>query len=202
MSRTATALSIQQLRPVSLALQDCIRHAGLCIGFCGSLTTFSGWQLDVFRAWTNESRSGLHNVSQFCCESCSAHKAVGGRRNRHIAHNLLHFPCISCLWLQCSITAVTPIALPFLPSEMAAAFRFPPLRRRLRVDNRYLLHTVSQLSAPSYRRSLVLLPWHPYTLYTLRSHQSPIWCVACRYTRRKHPRNSSPRGFSPSSKRR
>lgn len=26
----------------------------LHLGFCGSLTTFSGWQLDVFYSWINE----------------------------------------------------------------------------------------------------------------------------------------------------
>lgn len=28
-----------------------------CLGFCGSLTTFSSWQIDVFFSWINETRS-------------------------------------------------------------------------------------------------------------------------------------------------
>ena len=35
------------------------------IGFCGSLTTFSGWQLDVFDSWINAgqyNRNGLRDV--------------------------------------------------------------------------------------------------------------------------------------------
>lgn len=37
-------------------------YTAITTGFCGSLTTFSGWQLDVFRAWINDDRSGLHNA--------------------------------------------------------------------------------------------------------------------------------------------
>lgn len=36
------------------------------IGFCGSLTTFSGWQLDIWSSWVNAEdhlRSGFHSVS-------------------------------------------------------------------------------------------------------------------------------------------
>jgi len=35
------------------------------VGFCGSLTTFSGWQLDVFDSWVNAGefhRDGLRDV--------------------------------------------------------------------------------------------------------------------------------------------
>lgn len=35
-------------------------------GFCGSLTTFSSWQLDIFKAWINAQnfrRGGLQDVS-------------------------------------------------------------------------------------------------------------------------------------------
>ena len=34
-------------------------------GFCGSLTTFSGWQVDIFSSWVNanhDHRGGLRNV--------------------------------------------------------------------------------------------------------------------------------------------
>ncbi len=40
----------------------------LWIGFCGSLTTFSSWQLDVFSSWINVGnyhRSGFHSVREF-----------------------------------------------------------------------------------------------------------------------------------------
>jgi len=36
------------------------------LGFCGSLTTFSSWQLDVFNSWINAGnfhRSGFHSAS-------------------------------------------------------------------------------------------------------------------------------------------
>lgn len=37
------------------------------LGFCGSLTTFSGWELDVFNSWLNadrNSRAGLRDVGR------------------------------------------------------------------------------------------------------------------------------------------
>ncbi|KAI9466901.1 CrcB-like protein-domain-containing protein [Lactarius psammicola] len=40
-------------------------YTAITTGFCGSLTTFSGWQLDVFYSWINEGqfhRNGLRNV--------------------------------------------------------------------------------------------------------------------------------------------
>jgi fluoride exporter len=40
------------------------------LGFCGSLTTFSGWQLDVFFSWINEGhshRNGLRDVCLYLC---------------------------------------------------------------------------------------------------------------------------------------
>ncbi|KIY49270.1 hypothetical protein FISHEDRAFT_41531 [Fistulina hepatica ATCC 64428] len=39
-------------------------YTAITTGFCGSLTTFSGWQLDVFHAWVNAehySRGGFHD---------------------------------------------------------------------------------------------------------------------------------------------
>jgi hypothetical protein len=32
-----------------------LRWTPYCVGFCGSLTTFSSWQLDVFLSWANSS---------------------------------------------------------------------------------------------------------------------------------------------------
>ncbi|KAH8999228.1 CrcB-like protein-domain-containing protein [Lactarius akahatsu] len=40
-------------------------YIAITTGFCGSLTTFSGWQLDVFYSWINEGqfhRNGLRNA--------------------------------------------------------------------------------------------------------------------------------------------
>ncbi|KAJ7047306.1 CrcB-like protein-domain-containing protein [Mycena alexandri] len=40
-------------------------YIALTTGFCGSLTTFSGWQLDIFKSWLNSSnapRSALNTV--------------------------------------------------------------------------------------------------------------------------------------------
>ncbi|KAJ7754250.1 CrcB-like protein-domain-containing protein [Mycena maculata] len=40
-------------------------YTALTTGFCGSLTTFSGWQLDIFKSWLNSSdahRSALSDV--------------------------------------------------------------------------------------------------------------------------------------------
>ncbi|KAI0307275.1 CrcB-like protein-domain-containing protein [Multifurca ochricompacta] len=56
---------------VALPLKDVINgyhgplYTAITTGFCGSLTTFSGWQLDIFDSWINEGqfhRSGLRNV--------------------------------------------------------------------------------------------------------------------------------------------
>ncbi|KAF8974502.1 CrcB-like protein-domain-containing protein [Flammula alnicola] len=41
-------------------------YTAITTGFCGSLTTFSGWQMDVFNAWINANqykRGGLRDVS-------------------------------------------------------------------------------------------------------------------------------------------
>jgi fluoride ion exporter CrcB/FEX len=51
---------------VSLIIQDDSLDRSITLtGFCGSLTTFSGWQYDVFMSWTNAGsfrRSGLRDV--------------------------------------------------------------------------------------------------------------------------------------------
>ncbi|KAF8170648.1 hypothetical protein K438DRAFT_1909288 [Mycena galopus ATCC 62051] len=48
-------------------------YTALTTGFCGSLTTFSGWQLDIFKSWLNVDngapRSGLHDVVDGVCKS-------------------------------------------------------------------------------------------------------------------------------------
>lgn len=56
---------------ICLPLKDSISsyhsplYTAITTGFCGSLTTFSGWQLDVFYSWINQGqfhRDGLRNV--------------------------------------------------------------------------------------------------------------------------------------------
>ncbi|KAH7104926.1 CrcB-like protein-domain-containing protein [Auriculariales sp. MPI-PUGE-AT-0066] len=37
-------------------------YLALTTGFCGSLTTFSGWQLDVFLAWANKPYTHKHTI--------------------------------------------------------------------------------------------------------------------------------------------
>jgi len=47
-------------------------YTALTTGFCGSLTTFSGWQLDIFKSWLNSSnapRSALRDVMDGLCKS-------------------------------------------------------------------------------------------------------------------------------------
>ncbi|KAJ6539406.1 CrcB-like protein-domain-containing protein [Mycena capillaripes] len=47
-------------------------YTALTTGFCGSLTTFSGWQLDIFKSWLNASsapRSALHDAMDGVCKS-------------------------------------------------------------------------------------------------------------------------------------
>ncbi|KAJ7276465.1 CrcB-like protein-domain-containing protein [Mycena haematopus] len=47
-------------------------YTALTTGFCGSLTTFSGWQLDIFKSWLNVGnapRSVLHDVMDGVCKS-------------------------------------------------------------------------------------------------------------------------------------
>ncbi|KAJ7498859.1 CrcB-like protein-domain-containing protein [Mycena latifolia] len=47
-------------------------YTALTTGFCGSLTTFSGWQLDIFKSWLNASnapRSALSDVMDGLCKS-------------------------------------------------------------------------------------------------------------------------------------
>jgi len=58
----------------------------LSLGFCGSLTTFSGWQLDVFNSWINTAqfdRGGLRDV-----------------RTVFLTHNLSTYPSSSLMELQ------------------------------------------------------------------------------------------------------
>ncbi|KAJ7180156.1 CrcB-like protein-domain-containing protein [Mycena crocata] len=47
-------------------------YTALTTGFCGSLTTFSGWQLDIFKSWLNVDnahRSALSTVMDGLCKS-------------------------------------------------------------------------------------------------------------------------------------
>ncbi|KAF7344609.1 hypothetical protein MSAN_01943100 [Mycena sanguinolenta] len=47
-------------------------YTAFTTGFCASLTTFSGWQLDIFKSWLNANnapRSPLHNAVDGVCKS-------------------------------------------------------------------------------------------------------------------------------------
>ncbi|KAJ7095447.1 CrcB-like protein-domain-containing protein [Mycena belliarum] len=47
-------------------------YTALTTGFCGSLTTFSGWQLDIFKSWLNVGnapRSALSDVMDGLCKT-------------------------------------------------------------------------------------------------------------------------------------
>jgi fluoride ion exporter CrcB/FEX len=55
------------------------------LGFCGSLTSFSGWQLDIFFSWINEGRSHRNGLRDVCLhlspsllEAHASNQAVDG----------------------------------------------------------------------------------------------------------------------------
>ena len=60
-------LCIQPLQPVrSTAFHFTTPTHSRLVGFCGSLTTFSGWQVDIFDSWVNSGqfhRAGLREAS-------------------------------------------------------------------------------------------------------------------------------------------
>nr|GAT59483.1 predicted protein [Mycena chlorophos] len=47
-------------------------YTAITTGFCGSLTTFSGWELDIFKSWVNSgsaSRSGVSDAVDGICKT-------------------------------------------------------------------------------------------------------------------------------------
>jgi len=60
-----TAVTTGQIDCVPLYHTVLLTHSRVT-GFCGSLTTFSGWQVDVFDSWVNSGqfhRAGFRNAS-------------------------------------------------------------------------------------------------------------------------------------------
>ncbi|KAL1706370.1 CrcB-like protein-domain-containing protein [Schizophyllum commune] len=70
-------------------------YTGITTGFCGSLTTFSSWQTDVFDSWTNAQdhhRGGFYDFMDGLCKTVftltlSLASAMFGR---HVAANIKH----------------------------------------------------------------------------------------------------------------
>ncbi|KAF9464491.1 CrcB-like protein-domain-containing protein [Collybia nuda] len=76
-------------------------YTAITTGFCGSLTTFSGWELDVFEAWTNTARfhrSGFQNFIDgtgrtfFTLSISLASVAFGEQLAAGLSHRLPRIP--------------------------------------------------------------------------------------------------------------
>lgn len=54
-------------------------YTAVTTGFCGSLTTFSGWQLDIFESWINGTashRDWFRDVSRLESFLCTLHRKL------------------------------------------------------------------------------------------------------------------------------
>jgi CrcB protein len=60
-----TGLYTLHLQPVALFNLHFVPGPYKFTGFCGSLTTFSGWQLDVFNSWINATKSHRGGLRDF-----------------------------------------------------------------------------------------------------------------------------------------
>ncbi|KAH6915364.1 CrcB-like protein-domain-containing protein [Coprinopsis sp. MPI-PUGE-AT-0042] len=106
-------------------------YTAVTTGFCGSLTTFSGWQLDVFRAWTSETRSGLHNAVDgigisLITFSISLGSFAFGHNVASFLLPHLRFPPFPPRWQRYSVTLLSAL---MYASTIIAYFLLSPSHR-------------------------------------------------------------------------
>lgn len=94
----AVSAGVTSKKPVTiLPEQHCWQgcpelHVGLRTGYCGSLTTFASWELDLIVPLIGGTVSSLSNLVSTIC---SFHMC-------HWAHTTLHVPLAAvCIWEAC-----------------------------------------------------------------------------------------------------
>lgn len=141
------------------------------LGFCGSLTTFSSWQIDIFFSWINEThshRDWLRDVWQLSSwvflPSLTPppgyrwmHQTILHAFDSSLLPDVRRIPRI----LDCATHSTIATAATTLPLLLSNPVH-PHIFRNLS----YLLPSLLLLPAPSHRRPLVLLsrclnPLHP-----------------------------------------
>lgn len=92
-------------------------YTAITTGFCGSFTTFSGWQLDIFNSWINASdyqRGGLRDVINgigisTITLSLSLASISFGATLGQLAEPYLKFPRFPPKWQRYSITIISAL---------------------------------------------------------------------------------------------
>lgn len=149
------------------------------LGFCGSLTTFSGWQLDVFNSWINEGhshRNGLRDVCLHLFVQCLGSSCFepGSRRDRKNIFYIVDILGISISWDPHRYDAPTrhPEAATAIPCD--AIRRLDHLRTGVRCDLPGILLYVPLLPPSSDRRATFQLSRHPHALRAVHPSEPTV----------------------------
>ncbi|EAU84860.2 hypothetical protein CC1G_00379 [Coprinopsis cinerea okayama7 len=147
-------------------------YTALTTGFCGSLTTFSSWQLEIFNAWINAGgypRSGLYNAADgIGISSVTLCMSLGslafGYDVASVALSRLKFPAFPPWWQRYAITLLsglmyiaTILTYLFLPARFrhqataAILFSYPGALTRyllsIALNTRFKILPVGTLTA-------------------------------------------------------
>ena len=163
-------------------------YTAITTGFCGSLTTFSSWQLDVFTSWLNPThahRDWFRDVSPSSPSRTALTLFLGHRwtwkdhlHHRHLS-NSRDLRCTPCNRVR------TLYPTPSSTVSMAALHVHHHLCFNLCRCLSCLLSHVAGSPAPSNSGYLVLLPWHADSLHPFHQSQPLVEAISPWHIHRK-----------------
>jgi fluoride ion exporter CrcB/FEX len=177
-------------------------YTAMTTGFCGSLTTFSGWQVDVFDSWVNSGqfyRGGLRDVSRplsFCGPNHDAAFRLRLTVHRRFYKDLGHSRVVAGvikLWSICLWSSSAVHSSPSTAKQNCSIHAYHSCDPHIRSDPSSVLLSATQFPPPSDRCSPIFLPWHINTLSSVHKFESPLedyasWNFYGELTRDRPPR--------------
>lgn len=158
-------------------------YTALTTGFCGSLTTFSGWQVDIFDSWVNSGqfyRGGLRDVSRPLFFGGSNHDgvfllrlAVHGRFYEDLGHPRVVTGVIE-IWNICLWSSSAVFSGPSTAKQNCPIHAYHPCDPHIRSDPSNVLLSATQFPPPSDRCSPIFLPWHINPVSSVHKFESPL----------------------------
>ena len=104
------------------------------VGFCGSFTTFSGWQLDVFNSWINEKHDHRDWLRDVCIYGLSVDlpdRPVGDRRLDQTVLHAFNIPRLLKFRHTSGLSYCTPYPIHSPPVANYPLWRDSPLNSDL-----------------------------------------------------------------------
>lgn len=172
-------------------------YTAITTGFCGSLTTFSSWQLDVFTSWLNPThahRDWFRDVSTMgSLYDCSLNLRLGYRWSRQDRLHSLHIPDGSH-FRHTSSCCRRAIRTEVTPADSYCTYH-THCARRARLCRRLscVLPNVPKFPTPGDGRDSICIPWRAHAIPTFHQVESPAVPLPARNVHGERYRDSTHR---------